>query len=434
MLMTELIEKKRDGAILSDGEIKWMITEYVQGRIPDYQMSAFLMATYFRGMTREETFALTMAMLHSGETLDLSSISGIKADKHSTGGVGDKISLILCPLVASLGIRMAKMSGRGLGFTGGTLDKLESFPGFSVELSREKFFENVENVGFAIAAQTSDLDPADKKLYALRDVTATVDSRPLIVSSIMSKKLAAGADIIVLDVKTGSGSFCKTEEEAFALARDMVDVGRAAGKKTVAVVTSMEEPLGSNVGNALEVREAISVLRGESGGNILEICLAIGSNILIEAGKAASEVEADGMLLALITSGNALCKLKEFVAAQNGNPDAVDDFSLLPQAPVVYELMSDTDGYVNSIRADDIGRICTQLGGGRTFKGQEIDLSVGVVLCRKSGDTVKKGECLAQIHARSMQEALSAAGRLRECFNIGAQPTPCAKLIRGIVR
>lgn len=434
MLMTELIEKKRDGEVLSDEEIKWMITEYTGGRIPDYQMSAFLMATYFRGMTKEETLSLTMAMLHSGETLDLSSISGVKADKHSTGGVGDKISLILCPLVASLGVRMAKMSGRGLGFTGGTLDKLESFPGFSVELTREQFFENVEKVGFAIAAQTADLDPADKKLYALRDVTATVAIRPMIVSSIMSKKLAAGADVIVLDVKTGSGSFCRTEEEAFALARDMVEVGKSAGKKTVAVVTSMEEPLGFNIGNALEVREAISVLRGESGGNILEICLALGSNILVEAGKAENEAGAREMLLGSIENGKALCKLKEFVAAQGGNPYSVDDTTLLPQAPAVYGLLSDVDGYVNSIRADDIGRVCTQLGGGRTFKGQEIDLSVGVVLRKKSGDTVKAGECLAEIHARSMEEARASAGRLRECFNIGAEAEPVAPLIRGVVR
>ena len=434
MLMTELIEKKRDGEVLSDEEIKWMITEYTGGRIPDYQMSAFLMATYFRGMTKDETLSLTMAMLHSGETLDLSSISGVKADKHSTGGVGDKISLILCPLVASLGVRMAKMSGRGLGFTGGTLDKLESFPGFSVELTREQFFENVENVGFAIAAQTADLDPADKKLYALRDVTATVAIRPMIVSSIMSKKLAAGADIIVLDVKTGRGSFCRTEEEAFALARDMVEVGKSAGKKTVAIVTSMEEPLGYNIGNALEVREAISVLRGESGGNILEICLALGANILIEAGKAENEADAREKLLGAVASGRALCKLKEFVAAQGGDPDSVDNTKLLPQAHAVYDLLSDTEGYVNSIKADDIGHICTQLGGGRTFKGQTIDLSVGIVLRKKSGDAVKDGECLAEIHARSMEDAEAVTGHLRECFNIGAEAKPAAPLIRGVVR
>lgn len=434
MLMTELIEKKRDGGELTDEEIKWMISGYTAGEIPDYQMSAFLMATYFRGMTKEETVSLTMAMLHSGETLDLSPISGIKADKHSTGGVGDKISLVLCPLIASLGVRMAKMSGRGLGFTGGTLDKLESFPGFSVDLTRERFFENVENVGFAIAAQTADLDPADKMLYALRDVTGTVAIRPMMVSSIMSKKLAAGADVIVLDVKTGRGSFCKTEEEAFALARDMVDVGKSAGKKTVALVTSMEEPLGCCIGNALEVREAISVLRGESGGNILEICLALGSNILVEAGKAANEDEAKSMLLASIADGKALCKLKEFVAAQGGEPDSVDNTELLPKAPAVFELFSETSGYVNSIQADDIGRICTQLGGGRTFKGQEIDLSVGVVLRKKSGDAVKRGECLAEVHARSMDEAMVASARLRECFNIGETSIPCIPLIRGVVR
>lgn len=433
MLMTELIEKKRDGLELSAAELNDMISAYCAGEIPDYQMSAFLMATYFRGMTKAETSALTMAMLHSGETLDLGRISGVKADKHSTGGVGDKISLILCPMIASLGVRMAKMSGRGLGFTGGTLDKLESFPGFTVALTREKFFENVETVGFAIAEQTEELDPADKKLYALRDVTATVAIRPMIVSSIMSKKLAAGSDIIVLDVKTGSGSFCPTEEEAFALARDMVDVGKSAGKYTSAIVTSMDEPLGSCIGNALEVREAISVLRGECGGSLLEICLALGSNILIGAGKADSRDEARAMLVGTISSGKALCKLKEFVAAQGGNPDSVDDFELLPKADVVYELLADESGYVNSIKADDIGRICVQLGGGRAYKGQEIDLSVGLVLKKKLGDEVAEGDCLAEIHSHSMESAQQAATALRACYILGKRREETPPLIRGTV-
>ena len=306
MHMPEIIAKKRDGAELSREEIEFVIDGYTRGEIPDYQVSALLMAIVWRGMSRRETSDLTMAMVRSGDTMDLSSISGVKADKHSTGGVGDKTSLALLPMVASCGVRMAKMSGRGLGHTGGTLDKLESFPGFSSALDEQSFLRQVEEVGFAIAGQTANLDPADKKLYALRDVTATVQSIPLIVSSIMSKKLAAGADVIVLDVKCGGGAFMKTEAEARELAREMVEIGKLNGRRTVACITDMDQPLGSAVGNALEVAEALALLRGEYGGDLLELCLTLGSCILTEAGAASGEAEAREKLLDRLKSGGAL--------------------------------------------------------------------------------------------------------------------------------
>ena len=318
MQMTDLIAKKRDGGALSTEEIRFMIEGYTKGEIPDYQMSAMCMAIVWRGMDDRETLDLTMAMMRSGETLDLSPIRGVKADKHSTGGVGDKTSLILCPMVAACGVKIAKMSGRGLGHTGGTIDKLESFPGFVTGISEERFFENVNRIGIAIAGQTADLVPADKKLYALRDVTGTVPAIPLIVSSIMSKKLASGADVIVLDVKCGSGAFMKTPEQAAELARGLTRVGRLAGKKCAAVITDMDEPLGLAVGNALEVKEAISVLRGETKGELLELCLTLGSCILTEAGLAADDAEARAKLLSVIDDGSALKKLAELVEGQYG--------------------------------------------------------------------------------------------------------------------
>jgi pyrimidine-nucleoside phosphorylase len=432
--MIDLIEKKRDGGELSSAEMNWMISAYCAGEVPDYQMSAFLMAVHFRGMTARETHELTMAMLHSGETIDLSGLGGITADKHSTGGVGDKTSLVLCPTVASQGVRMAKMSGRGLGFTGGTLDKLESIPGFTSALTRERFFENVRKVGFAIAAQTAEIDPADKKLYALRDVTGTVGIRPLIVSSVMSKKLAAGADVIVLDVKTGAGSFCPTEEDAFALARDMVEVGKQAGRKTVALVTGMEEPLGYAVGNALEVKEAIAALSGAECGNLTELCLTLGSVILTESGRADSTESARDMLRRSIDSGAALDKFAEFVAAQGGDASVARDTSILPQAPVVRELYAEKSGYISAINAAGVGRTSTILGGGRANKDDVIDLSVGVVLKKKTGDFAEKGECLALIHAKSEQSADEAQAHLRECFSQSDGKPTLPPFVRGIVR
>ncbi len=434
MLMTELIAKKRDGGVLSKEEIDFMIGGYTCGEIPDYQMSAMLMAMYFRGLDKEETVNMTMAMMNSGDTIDLSAIKGVKADKHSTGGVGDKTSLVLCPMVASQGVKMAKMSGRGLGHTGGTIDKLESFPGFSCDLSSEKFFENINNVGFAIAAQTADVVPADKKLYALRDVTETVAVRGLIVSSIMSKKLAAGADIIVLDVKVGSGGFMKTIEDAHLLASEMVDVGKAAGRKTVAVMTDMDSPLGCCVGNALEVKEAISALRGETGGELVELCLTIGANILLEGGMARSEAEARAMLQRSIDDGSALEKLAEFVEAQGGDPRAVYDTSLLPEAPVKFEACSSRSGYVKSMQADGIGLVSLHLGGGRATKESVIDLGVGLVLHKKTGDYVAEGESLATIHASSEEKAREAAELLRTCYEFSDEKPEKGPFIKGIVR
>jgi len=434
MLMTELIAKKRDGGSLSREEIDFMIGGYTRGDIPDYQMSAMLMAMYFRGLDKEETVHMTMAMMHSGDTIDLSAIDGIKADKHSTGGVGDKTSLVLCPMVASQGVKMAKMSGRGLGHTGGTIDKLESIPGFSCDLSSEKFFENVNTVGFAIASQTADVVPADKKLYALRDVTETVAVRGLIVSSIMSKKLAAGADIIVLDVKVGSGSFMKTVEDARALATEMVEVGKASGKKTVAVMTDMDSPLGNCVGNALEVKEAIAALRGETKGDLLELCLTIGANILLEGGIAETEEKAREMLQASIDDGRALKKLAEFVEAQGGDPRCVYDTSLLPDAPVKYEAVSTCSGYVKSMQADAIGLVSLHLGGGRVTKESVIDPAVGIVLHKKTGDYVAEGESLATIHASCVEKAEQAAEMLRKCYEFTDEEVEERAFIKGIVR
>ncbi len=434
MQMSDLITKKRDGGSLSTGEIDYMIQGYTAGSIPDYQMSAMLMAIVWRGMDRRETLDLTMSMMRSGDTLDLSSISGVKADKHSTGGVGDKTSLALLPMVAAQGIRMAKMSGRGLGHTGGTIDKLESFPGFSTSLTLEKFLANVESVGFAIAGQTADLDPADKKLYALRDVTGTVPAIPLIVSSIMSKKLAAGADVIVLDVKCGSGSFMKTEEDARTLATEMVEIGKLAGRRTIACITDMDEPLGSAVGNALEVKEAIALLKGEFGGNLLELCLTLGSCILTAAGAAGDDAEAREKLERGISDGSALEKLAEFVGAQGGDERAVYDVSLLPQAHVMKEVPSPSEGYVNHICAEDVGRVSMHLGGGRATKESNIDLSVGIVLHRKVGDYVKRGESLATIHAPSPVKAEEAAGLLADCYRIGAERPEKRPFIKAIIR
>jgi len=434
MLMTDIIAKKRDGLELETEEINYMIKGYTAGDIPDYQMSAMLMAILLRGMNPRETLDLTMAMINSGETLDLSGISGVKADKHSTGGVGDKTSLILCPMVASQGVKIAKMSGRGLGHTGGTIDKLESFPGFTTGISEETFINNVNSFGIAIAGQTADLVPADKKMYALRDVTATVLSIPLIVSSIMSKKLASGADIIVLDVKQGSGAFMKTEEQARTLAEELVRVGKLAGKKTVAVITDMDQPLGSAIGNALEVKEAISVLKGETKGELLELCLTLGACILTEAGFAENDDEAREKLLRGIEDGSALNKLAQLVEGQNGDKRAVYDTSMLPDAPVKYEVESKTRGYISHIEADEVGLVSMHLGGGRETKESEIDLSVGVIMNKKVGDWVEVGDSLGTIHASTEQKALEAAELLRSCYLFTDEKPAVPSFIKAIIR
>lgn len=434
MQMTELIAKKRDGEKLSADEIDYMVQGYTRGEIPDYQMSAMCMAIVFQGMDDNETLNLTMSMMHSGETLSLDRISGIKVDKHSTGGVGDKTSMVLCPMVAACGLKVAKMSGRGLGHTGGTIDKLESFPGFVTGISEEEFFENVERCGIAIAGQTAELDPADKKLYALRDVTGTVPSIPLIVSSIMSKKLASGADVIVLDVKCGSGSFMKTPEQARELAERLTEVGRLAGKKCAAVITDMDEPLGCAVGNALEVKEAVSVLKGECKGELLELCLTLGSCMLTESGMAADTGAARAMLMKTIEDGSALDKLAELVEAQHGDRNAVYDTSLLPDAPVKVEVCSRESGYVAHINAEEVGLTAMQLGGGRITKDSAIDLRVGIVLHKKVADHVAAGESIATIHAASEEGAEAAAKRLSACYTIGADSFEKPAFIKAIIK
>ena len=434
MRMYDIIMKKRNGGELSKEEIDFFIEGYTKGEIPDYQVSALMMAIYFRKMTEAETLALTMAMAASGDRLDLSGIRGVKVDKHSTGGVGDKTSLALAPMVAACGIPVAKMSGRGLGHTGGTIDKLESFPGFTTALTTERFIDNVNRIGIAIMGQTADLAPADKKLYALRDVTATVDNLSLIASSIMSKKLAAGADAIVLDVKTGSGAFMKQEAEAKALAEEMVKIGKNAGRRTVAVISDMDQPLGFAVGNALEVREAIETLRGNGPEDFLELCLTLGSQMLMAGGKAESAREAEEMLRAVIADGSALGKLAEFVEAQGGDGSAVYHPELLPQAAIQEPVAAPESGYLSRIVCDEVGICSLILGGGRETKESEIDLSVGLVLCKKVGDYVEAGEPLAVIHANDADRAEQARARYLKACTIAGEAPERMPFIKNILR
>lgn len=433
MRMYDLIMKKRNGGVLSREEIDYMVAAYTAGKIPDYQMSAMMMAIYFRGMDPEETAALTMAMARSGDMMDLSAIEGVKVDKHSTGGVGDKTSIALTPMVAACGVKIAKMSGRGLGHTGGTIDKLESFAGFTTEISAGHFIRQVNEIGVSIMGQTADIAPADKKLYALRDVTATVDNMSLIASSIMSKKLASGADAIVLDVKTGSGAFMKSEQDAFALAREMVTLGNTAGKKTVAVVSDMDQPLGRAVGNALEVKEAVAALRGEGPEDFAKLCRTLGAYMLIVGGAAGDEEEAERKLDRVIADGSALRKLAAFVEAQGGDANAVYDTSLLPQADIVEDVGSLTEGYVAHIDCDEIGICSLLLGGGRETKESAIDLSVGLVLHKKVGDHVKAGETLATLHANDRARLEAAKERFLRAWHFLDTATAPQTLIKGVV-
>lgn len=433
MRMYDIIMRKRNGEELTREEIDFFIEGYTRGEIPDYQVSALMMAIYFRKMTEEETLALTMAMARSGDMLDLREIHGIKVDKHSTGGVGDKTSLALTPMVAACGIPVAKMSGRGLGHTGGTIDKLESFPGFTTALTRERFIDNVNRIGIAIMGQTADLAPADKKLYALRDVTATVDNMSLIASSIMSKKLAAGADAIVLDVKTGSGAFMKEEEDARALAEEMVRIGRNAGRKTISVISDMDQPLGYAVGNALEVKEAIDTLNGKGPSDFLELCLTLGSQMLIAGEKAGDSEKAKQMLRQAIDDGSALKKLAEFVEAQGGDSRAVYEPDLLPRADMILPITAPHSGYINRIVCDEVGICSLILGGGRETKESEIDLSVGLVLCKKVGDYVKEGEPLAMIHANDGKKAKEAQKRYLAACTIASEPPGRRAFIKDII-
>ena len=430
MRMYDLILKKKQGGELSTDEIRYMIEGFTEGSIPDYQMSAMTMAICFRGMTPRETVDLTLAMRDSGDVLDLSGIKGVKVDKHSTGGVGDKTSLALTPIIAALGVPVAKMSGRGLGHTGGTIDKLECFDGFTTALSEEQFAGNVNTIGIAIAGQTANLAPADKKLYALRDVTATVDQMSLIASSIMSKKLASGSDAIVLDVKTGNGAFMKKLEDSRALAKEMVSIGTMAGKKTVAVITDMDQPLGRAVGNSLEVREAIDTLRGEGPADFKEVVFALGSPMLMLAGRAADEKEARALMEGVIEDGSALDKFAQFVRAQGGDAAPVYDTSLLPVAGKTLEVTAKESGYVHRILAEDIGIACMTLGGGRETKESAIDLSVGIILEKKNGDAVSDGEVLATIYGNDDAKMQAAYEKIAHAYEIAKEPAAFVPVVR----
>ena len=434
MRMYDLILKKKQGKELNTEEINWMIKEFTEGRIPDYQMSAMTMAICFQGMDKRETFDLTMAMRDSGDVLDLSRIDGIKVDKHSTGGVGDKVSLVLTPIIASLGVPVAKMSGRGLGHTGGTIDKLESFSGFSTEISEEKFIDSVNTIGIAIAGQTANLAPADKKLYALRDVTATVDQMSLIASSIMSKKLASGADAIVLDVKTGNGAFMQKEEDAIALAKAMVDIGNRAGKQTVAVITDMDEPLGNAVGNALEIKEVIDALHGDGPEDLMEVVYALGTQMLLLAKRAEDEEIARNLITESIQERKALKKFAEFIENQGGNREEILHPDMLPKARYVITVLAEEEGCIERILAQDIGIACMTLGGGRENKESTIDHGVGIVLTKKISDTVKKGETLALIHANSKEKAVLASGLVKNAYQIAKEPAKKAPMVKCIIR
>ncbi|KAF1086504.1 Pyrimidine-nucleoside phosphorylase [Sporotomaculum syntrophicum] len=399
MRMVDIIQKKRDGYSLTTEEINYMISGFTSDAIPDYQMSAFLMAVYFKGMDIQETTELTMAMVNSGEVMDLSGINGIKVDKHSTGGVGDKTSLIVGPLVAASGVPVAKMSGRGLGHTGGTIDKLEAIAGFHVELSQPQFVEQVNKHKIAIVSQTGNLTPADKKLYALRDVTATVNSIPLIASSVMSKKIASGADAIVLDVKVGSGAFMKTHAEARELAKIMVQIGKGLNKKTVAIITDMNQPLGYEVGNANEVKEAIEVLSGKGEAGLVQVCLTIAAYMTIAGGIYADFNQAYLAMSGILQNGEALGKFKEFIKTQGGRVVVVEHPDLLPQAKNHVELKAELAGYLQSMAAESVGTAAMLLGAGRQTKDEPIDYAAGITLKKKVGDEVQKGDVLAVLHS-----------------------------------
>lgn len=433
MSMYDLINKKKMGKALTSEEIEYIVNGYTKGDIPDYQMSAFLMAVCLKGMNKEETIALTMSMAKSGDMLDLSEIEGIKVDKHSTGGVGDKTSFVISPMVASLGIPVAKMSGRGLGHTGGTIDKLESFTGFSTSIPTETFINNVNHMKLSIVGQTANLAPADKKIYALRDVTATVDNISLIASSIMSKKIASGADVIVLDVKTGNGAFMKTLEESIALAEAMVEIGNGVGRETYAVISDMNQPLGRMVGNALEVEEAIQTLQGNGPEDLLEVSLTLGSYMLLGAGKVNSAKEGRGLLRKTIEDSSALDKLAEFIRAQGGDDRAVYNTGLLPKASLKDHVTAAQEGYVTNIVTDEVGMTSLILGGGRENKDSIIDLSVGIQIHKKLGDKVLKGEVLATLYGNDEPKMLLAKKRLQDSYSIDYNQPNERKYIYGIV-
>lgn len=417
MRMYDILAKKRDGGILTDEEIQFFIDGYVSGAIPDYQASALLMAIFLKGMTPHGTAALTRSMAQSGDLVDLSSIDGIKVDKHSTGGVGDKTTLIVAPVVASLGVRVAKMSGRGLGHTGGTVDKLESIPGFRTTLDREAFFDVVRRVGVSVIGQSGNLAPADKKLYALRDVTATVNSIPLIASSIMSKKIAAGSDRILLDVKTGSGAFMKTLEDSIALAKEMVSIGEHVGRRTVALITDMDRPLGCAIGNALEVREACETLQGRGPADLTEVCIELAANMLWLAEKG-ELAQCRSLARQQIANGEAFAKLKEMVQAQGGDTSVLDDPSRFDRSNVCYEVLAQREGFLYAMDTERCGIASMELGAGREKKEDPIDYSAGIVLRKKVGDFVRKGEVLASFYSSEESKCRTAEQTFTQALRI----------------
>lgn len=433
MNMVDLIQKKKDGAELDAAEIKWFINGYVAGSIPDYQAAALLMAICFKGLSRRETFELTDAMRYSGDTIDLSPIDGIKVDKHSTGGVGDKTTLVVAPLAAALGVPVAKMSGRGLGFTGGTVDKLEAIPGFRTTLEPEEFLRQVNDIKISVIGQTAHITPADKKLYALRDVTATVDSFGLIASSIMSKKLAAGSDAIVLDVKVGDGAFMENEHDAEILADLMVDIGDKAGRRTVAAITEMGQPLGQAVGNSLEVIEAIETLKGRGPADITELAEKISGIMVYLGGKAATPEEGYELTRQALADGRGLAKLREFIAAQGGEAGVVDDYSLLPQHSLAKELLADRDGFVQKIEARRIGLASQHTGAGRATKEDTIDLSAGIIVRKKTGEAVRKGEVLATLYGNDEKKLKTAAAEAAQAFCLCESKVFAPRLIKKII-
>ncbi|MBQ9961606.1 MAG: pyrimidine-nucleoside phosphorylase [Firmicutes bacterium] len=433
MNMVKIIEKKKSGEALSQEEIKWFVEGYTEGSIPDYQASALLMAIYFKGLSKEETFYLTEAMRYSGDTIDLSSIKGIKVDKHSTGGVGDKTTLVLGPLAAACGVPIAKMSGRGLGFTGGTVDKMESIPGFRTALEPEEFLNQVNTVGMSVIGQTAHITPADKKLYALRDVTATVDNFGLIASSIMSKKLAAGSDAIVLDVKCGDGAFMNNLDDARTLAKIMVEIGNSAGRRTVAAITEMGQPLGKAIGNSIEVIEAIDTLKGKGPEDITELALQLGGIMVYLGGKADSPEKGLEMTTKALKDGSGLAKLAEFIRAQGGNPNVIEDYTLFPQHSLAKELKAEKAGYIAKIRAGQIGFASQLTGAGRATKEDQIDLSAGICLCKKVGDEVAEGDTLAVFYGNDEAKISAAVKEAEAAFEISNVPTEPPLLIKEII-
>lgn len=429
MRMYDIIMKKRDGQALSTEEICYFVENYTKGLIPDYQVSALLMAIFLNKMDKRETLDLTKAIINSGDTFDLSRINGIKVDKHSTGGVGDTTTLVLGPMVAACGVPFVKMSGRGLGHTGGTLDKLESIKGFRVELNNKEFEDIANKINIAICSQTGNITPADKKLYALRDVTATVDNISLITASIMSKKLAVESDGIILDVKVGSGAFMKNIDDAIKLAKEMVDIGNLYGRKTTALVTNMDEPLGKAIGNALEVKEAIETLKGNGPEDLYELSLVLGAKLLVLAEKVDNEIDGRNMLIEAVGSGKALEKLKELVRYQGGDVSYIENPELLPKAKYIMEVKSNDEGYVKSINAEEVGKCALALGAGRETKESIIDLAAGIVLNKKVDDKVEIGETLAYVHGNDLSKVEEVKNRLLNIFIIGDKNKEVKRLI-----